>query len=421
VRACHTPDIEAGTLSRSSLAFLVGATRILANSLDLETTLATVARLALPHLGAWCIVDLCEGGRMRRLAIVHPDRNRRELEDQLRAGWPPEPGDLFGIPRVIQTRRAEVIPEISDEMLVRVAKSQENLEILRSLEIGSVMTVPLLARGEVLGAITYLSSGRGDAFSDDDRLLAEDLGHRCAIAIDNARLYHDAQRAIRAREEILGVVSHDLRNPLSSIRMGADLLLDTGQERREDDRHWLEHISRAAGQMERMIGDLLDYSQIDSGRFAVDPGDHDVAALLGEVEAAFAPLAVEKEIRLVCTAPNGFRSVRMDYGQILRVLSNLVGNAIKFTPAGGTITVSAEESESEVRFRVSDTGPGIPVDQLPHVFDRYWQARAGDRRGAGLGLAIARGIVEAHGGTIGVESEPGKGAVFTVTLPAERG
>jgi signal transduction histidine kinase len=412
-------DTEAGTLSRHSLAFLVDATRLLANSLDLETTLATVARLALPQLGAWCIVDLHEGGQMRRLAVVHPDPGHQEPADRLRTGWPPERGDPIGIPRVMQTRHVEVIPEVSDEMLVRVAKSPENLSILRRLEIGSVMTVPLVARGEVFGAITYLSSTRGDAFSDGDRVLAEDLGLRCAIAIDNARLYSEAKRAVRAREEILNVVSHDLRNPLSSIRMGADLLRDPAHERREEDRHWLEMISRSVGQMDRMIGDLLDLAQIDSGRFAVEPGDHDVAALLGEVEEAFAPLAAEKEIRLEFAAPAALPSVRMDHGQILRVLSNLVGNAVKFTPEGGTITVGADMHEGEVRFRVSDTGPGIPADQLPHVFERYWQARPGDRRGAGLGLAIIEGIVGAHRGRTWAESEVGKGATFSFTLPLD--
>jgi PAS domain S-box-containing protein len=183
------------------LSFLVEASRLLAKSLDVETTLATVARLSLPHLGSWCMVDLLEGDHMRRLAIIHPDPAQQALAEQLREGWPPLRDDPLGIPSAMETGRSQVVYPVTDEMLIAAARSPENLAILRALEIGSFMTIPLLARGDILGAITYVSPNHGDSFTPLDLVLGEDLAARIAIAIDNSRLMRDAQRA-RASAEL---------------------------------------------------------------------------------------------------------------------------------------------------------------------------------------------------------------------------
>lgn len=182
------------------LSFLVTATRLLAGSLDVETTLATVARLSLPHLGSWCMVDLLEGDHMRRLAIIHPDPSRQALAEQLLEGWPPLRDDPLGIPSAIRTRQSQIVCPVTDEMLTAAARTPKTLELLRALEIGSFMTIPLLARGQVLGAITYVSPKAGESFTEQDQVLGEDLGARVAIAIDNARLMRDVQRALTAAE-----------------------------------------------------------------------------------------------------------------------------------------------------------------------------------------------------------------------------
>lgn len=182
------------------LSFLVEATRLLADSLDVETTLATVARLSLPHLGSWCMVDLREGDHMRRLAIIHPDADKQALAEQLMEGWPPLRDDPLGVPSAMRTRRSQVVFPVTDEMLIAAARSAENLALLRALEIGSFMTIPLLARGEVLGAITYVSPNHGDSFTPRDLVLSEDLAARIAIAIDNSRLMRRAERALASAE-----------------------------------------------------------------------------------------------------------------------------------------------------------------------------------------------------------------------------
>jgi PAS domain S-box-containing protein len=194
------PPASPITTRERDLFFLLEASRLLAGSLDVETTLETVARLSLPHLGSWCMVDLLEGDHMRRLAIIHPDPAQQSLAEQLREGWPPLRDDPLGVPSAVRTGRSEVVFPVTDQMLIAAARSPRNLAILRALEIGSFMTIPLLARGEVLGAITYVSPNHGDSFTELDLVLGEDLAARIATTIDNSRLMRHAQRALAAAE-----------------------------------------------------------------------------------------------------------------------------------------------------------------------------------------------------------------------------
>ncbi len=226
-----------------------------------------------------------------------------------------------------------------------------------------------------------------------------------------------AEAAIGTRDDVLAVVSHDLRDPLSTIAMSAALQLETPlpEPRRRDQ---LEAIRRAAGRMDRLIGDLLDAAAIEAGRLSVVPAPTDVAPMLRECCEAFLEPAAGKRQRLECRAERSVPPVLADRGRVIQALGNLIGNAVKFTPEGGRITVRAEPAGKEVSFSVSDTGPGIPAGDLPHIFERFWQARRTGVAGAGLGLAIAKGIVEAHGGRIHVDSELGRGTTFRFTLPA---
>jgi signal transduction histidine kinase len=230
-----------------------------------------------------------------------------------------------------------------------------------------------------------------------------------------ARLYDDAREAAAAREEVLKIVSHDLRNPLNTIGMAAELILETPDE--VSHARTVGIIKRTSERMNRMIQDLLDVAKLETGRLAIEVEPTSVDALVGEAVEMLSPLAAECSLGFVSVLEPDLPAVYIDRGRILQVLSNLVGNAVKFTPSGGQITLHVRLDAAAVRFAVIDTGPGIAADQMQRIFGRFWQAKPSDRRGLGLGLTIAKSIVDAHGGMIGAESRPGEGTEFWFTVP----
>jgi signal transduction histidine kinase len=281
------------------------------------------------------------------------------------------------------------------------------------------LSAPLVGRnGRTLGVIQLWGKKEG-RFSESDEAILTQLAQMCSVALENARLYKAAQDATRARDDLVAIVSHDLRNPIHTINMAASFLLDVApaEDRRVTSRRQLDVIRRSANRANRLISDLLDVARIQAGGLAVEPVPVEAASLVQEAVEAATPLASGKKLTLRREVPEDLAAVCSDRERVLQVFGNLIGNAIKFTPEGGQITVRAENETEHVRFAVCDTGPGIPPEHLPHVFDRYWQAKSTAKLGTGLGLSIAKGIVEAHGGRIWVESEPGQGASFLFTLP----
>ncbi|HEX7243490.1 MAG TPA: GAF domain-containing sensor histidine kinase [Longimicrobiaceae bacterium] len=288
--------------------------------------------------------------------------------------------------------------------------------------------IPLLTTdGYALGTLCVMDFVTRDWTEEQVSSLADlaasvstEIELRMDIA-ERMRVEEALHRAVRLRDEVLGIVSHDLRNPVHTVSLSAGFLLDVLPEGGEQEpvRKQLGIIRRAADQMDRLIRDLLDVAGIASGHLSLERYPQDAGALLRTACETLQPLAREKGLRLEARATAGALPVRVDGDRIQQVLSNLAGNAFKFTPEGGTVTVSLEAGEGEARFSVADTGPGIPAAQLPHVFEQFWQASGAGRHGAGLGLAIARGIVEAHGGGIGVESAVGEGTTFSFTVPLE--
>jgi signal transduction histidine kinase len=263
------------------------------------------------------------------------------------------------------------------------------------------------------GALPFYPDEHRHFLETESLLLAGYVG----VSISNYRLYNEAMTAKRAREDLLATVSHDLKNPLNTIRISTHLL------RRSTDTGTLdlaERIDRTAERMTRLIGDLLDASKIEAGVLGTAPRPEAAGALVDSAIDLFRLLAGEKSIQLLSQVPSSIHAVVCERDLVLRVFSNLIGNAIKFSPEGTPIVVAAKPVPGEVQFSVSDSGPGIPAGHLPHVFDRYWQEKGGDRRGSGLGLYIAKGIVEAHGGRIWLESAPGRGTTIFFTLPIAR-
>ena len=320
--------------------------------------------------------------------------------------------------REMREGRSVLIPELGPPMLDQIMVDGEHRSLMATLAPRSVMCVPLAASGHTLGVMVLCSTSANRIYNTDDLALAEELARRASLAIENARLFHEARQATRARDEMLAIVAHDLRNPLNTISMGAQLLEEVVDVSRTLEHRQIQVIQRSVRRMTELIQDLLDIKRIESGRLPVEPRQEDLGALVREALEILRPQANARELQLSAELPPQLPPVMADPARVQQLISNLVGNAIKFTKHGGTITVRAELEANEVLVAVMDTGAGIPAEHLPHVFGHYWQANRGDRRGIGLGLAIAKGIVEAHGGRIWVRSKEGEGSTFFFTLPA---
>ena len=239
-----------------------------------------------------------------------------------------------------------------------------------------------------------------------------------ATALENARLYDSAQRANRARDEVLGIVSHDLRNPISAISMCARVLKDNPPADPTERRELLETIQESTDWVNRLISDLLDVANIERERLSLELRPHEPSQLALQAIHMFEVEARQHGIALEARLPTNLPLVAADGARVVQVLGNLLRNAIKFTPREGSVVIAVEPRDSGVVFSVTDTGPGIGAERQGRVFDRYWQDSVGARsRGSGLGLSIAKGIVDAHGGRIWLESEMGKGSMFAFTIP----
>lgn len=401
--------------------FLADASAVLGRSLDYEDTMAGLARLALPHLADWCVIDVLEDdGSLRRIQAAHHDPDLDRLAQGLLA-FSPGPARAHPSLTVLETGQPELIEKVSGGFVDAVAADEVHLRILRELGVASILVVPLVARMRTLGALTLVFSDPSRPYTTDDRLLAEELGRRAALAVDNARLYQEARDAVAARDEVLSVVSHDLGNPLSAVRVSARVLgrlLEADQT--DAAREQLDGIRTAATQMERLIRDLLEIRRIEAGSLRLVRRPESPARLVQEAVRSLRPVAEDQGIDLRYElGPDLPDSVHVDADRVQQIFSNLIGNALKFTPAGGTVTVGAVRRDHGIELSVEDTGPGLPPEELEQVFDRFWQARRHGSHGIGLGLSIAKGLTEAHGGQLRVESEEGHGSRFLFVLPLE--
>jgi len=306
-------------------------------------------------------------------------------------------------------------PEFSDAQLVGIARDPEHLLRTRELGISSVIIAPLVAHGETFGAVTLIRAESRRRYGPSKLETAIELGRRAGYAIENARLYRDAQDATRAREEILAIVSHDLRNPLATIDLGATVALESNDLGPKARKH-VEAIHRAAGRMGHLLGDLLDAASLRAGRLPMAMKNEDVAALVARVIEAHEELARKQGIELVCDCPVQGR-ICGDRERLMQAFGNLIGNALKFCGRGDVITVRARVAERRVAFEVADGGPGIADDELPHIFEPYWSAQRHAKKGIGLGLYICKAIIEAHNGTISVDSNLGRGTTFSIEIP----
>lgn len=397
---------------------------VLAASLDVESTMATIAELPVPLLGEWSLLELLTPeGEIRRVAATHVDPHRHEETTAL-VSRTAEP--LQGLPRATSGARiaheadAQRITDISTWLADNFpdAPTRERAE---SLGASAVMIVPLRAGGRAIGALHLVRTRPGASHTVEEGHVADQFAGLSALALENARLYQESRRAVRERDEMLAIVSHDLRNPVNAIVMLTGAVLGREEQPWEDNaplmpREEVAAVRAAARQADGLIQDLQDVSRISAGRLRVERRRVSSAELLKESADVFEPVMEDATLSFVRQFQDA-PTVLADKQRLTQVLSNLLGNAVRFTPPGGEIVLSARVEHDMLRVGVKDTGPGVTPDDVPRLFERYWQAPRLLRAGSGLGLFIAKGIVEAHGGEIGVASEVGQGSEFWFTVP----
>jgi len=409
------------------LRILSEASSVLGTSLDYEATLASVARLAVPALGDACVIDVLEeDGSFRRLAPVLEDPWREQLQEVFRAERP-DSRRFQPLLEVVQTGKAEVLPEVSDALLRVLAPGNDEFVALKRRGGRVGLCVPLATRGRVLGALSLASLDPSRHYSPDEVALAEELARRCAVAVDNARLFRETQEASEAKTRFLAAVSHDMRTPVNAIMLLASLIRrkaeGLGGSRSEELVERCRRLEATSRSFTDLLTNLLDLTYLDAGKTQMKDEEFPLGDLLSDTAANLGSLARGKALGLRVRPPQPDLLLTADRTELGRALTNLVGNALKFTANGSVSVEASRDGEGRVEIAVADTGPGIPPDQLQHIFDEFYQVSNPGRdraRGSGLGLAITRRIVRALGGSVRVESVLGQGSVFTIVLPAER-
>jgi PAS domain S-box-containing protein len=525
-------DIHDRKVIEDQRNFIVAASDVLAQSLDYRETLSQVAELAVAEVSDWCSVHVVEhDDTITEIAVAHTDPAKVTLARELQERYPTDPEDAYGVVAVIRKGEAELIPEVTDELLERTAHDELHLDLLRQLGYCSSMSVPLKGRQGVLGAITFISAESGRRFGEDDMIVGEELARRAANAIENARLYRETQERAQAvrvlatigdgvflvdragrirlwnnaaermtgvseqdalgrhaadtipnwttveprvpvaragkpvraesvplevdsnelwmsmsavgyedgtvyafrdltderaletmRQDLVATVSHELRTPLAAI-YGAALTLRRGDIELEAELRdkLLEVVAEESGRLSEIVNDLLLASQLDAGKLRVNIEECDPLEI-ARLELDAARIHLPDNVELVLDAPKALPPVAADAGQLRQVLSNLIENAVKYSPEGGKITLAVEPSNHHVRFAVADRGLGIPTTEQRRIFEKFYRldpAMARGVGGTGLGLYICRELVRRVDGRIWVESTDGVGSTFYVEIPRE--
>jgi signal transduction histidine kinase/ActR/RegA family two-component response regulator len=428
-------DVTAERRDERHARYLAQATSALASSIVYEEMLATLGRALVPGLGDWCSIYLLEGDAIRQVTVAHADPSNAAAAEQYRRHHPHEPEHAGAVWSVIRSGgKSQVFNEMTAELLAEWTTDPEALVRLRSLGMKAALFVPISVRDRILGVIALVSADTTRRYDGGDVALAEELGRRAGVAVENAQLYAAAQAAAaaaeraakaaehanRAKDEFLAVISHELRTPLNAIMGWAKLL--TGRDFDESRRAAaLQTIERNSVAMAQLIEDLLDMSRVISGQMRLEIAQVDLARVVEAALDSIRPAVAMKGMRLVPIIEAPTPPVMGDAARLQQVIWNLLSNAVKFSSKGGRVDVLVRSAGSSVEITVRDEGSGISPAFLPWVFDPFRQQDASPTRmkgGLGLGLAITKQLVELHGGRVSAASEgEGCGATFTVRLP----
>ena len=404
-------DIRARKRTEETLQFLAGASAALDRSLEYDETVRRLASLSVPRLADWVLLEvLDESGVLRPASVLHRDpafeKTIVRLLEVLAAPARAEGARRVPSMPVRRTRATEILGEVT-------AADPRTGPLLQRLGLKAALAVPLRARGRVLGLLTLVSSGR--LYEERDLALAEDFANRGSMALDNARLYREAQESDRRKEEFLAVLAHELRNPLTPLLTCLELMR-TGEADAASLVRWREIMERQVRNLTRLVDDLLDVSRVTRGKIELRKEGVELATVVDRAVEVVRPLIQSRSIRLDVTIGKGL-TLQADPLRLEQILANLLHNAVKYTPEGGHVSVHGAREGRTISLRVEDDGLGIDPDLLPRLFELFMQ---GSRTsgGLGIGLTLVRTLVELHGGTVRASSAgSGTGSQFEVRLP----
>lgn len=445
-------DIDDQKRAEHAQRFILEASAELARARDYEDTLAAVARLAVQHVADWCSVVLRDGDGLRYVAVAHVDPAKVTFAREVQRRYPLDPGAASGVPQVIRTGRAELVPDVEAALPAAVVRDREQLQILRALRIRSSMVVPLRDHDRTIGAINFVSAESGCRYGPADLKVAEDLAHRCSLAFEHAALLAQAQVAEhelrrlneelerrvaertgelqRARDrlaeanarlkeldlmkdEFLGALSYQLASPIHTVIGYTETLLEgAGGHLREEQQSYVRRIGAWSRLLLSLVNDLLDMTRMSGGKFALELARVDVSALARDVLGALEPVTAMQGHRVVADITRDPLEALADERRLEQVLFAVLHSAIQLTASAGLLRVSTEVDGRALRFEVYHTGESLGRDEVERILHRY-----SSRQGAWLGLSIARRIVEDHGGEMGVEPSAAGGNTFWFTLP----
>lgn len=370
--------------------FLLDGSARLSASLDYDAVLRTLAELCITGVADWAVV-FCSGdhGHPERVEVAHRDE--------------------------------AALARVSAEELMRLCRDGREAELRRELGAESLLHVPMTARGKQVGGLVLLRTADSPEFIDADRALAEDIAARGALALDNASLYEEARKADRARSDLLAVVSHDLRTPLTAIVGYTDLLsMGIPHVLPDESATQVERIRKSAQHLMYLMNELLTFTRLDAGHEKLHLREVDVREVVREVASVMEPAAMARGLRLETSLPLQPLTLRTDPDKLRQILLNLAGNAVKYT-SHGSVKLSLHAAHAAAVIEVQDTGVGIGAEDLAKIYEPFWQVDTSQRSkdgGTGLGLSIVRRMIDLLGGDVSVESTLGEGTTFTVRVPS---
>ena len=414
--------IVADIAERKRLTFLAEASSDLSSSLDLEATQRRVAAVAVPEMADWCTLHLLQpDGTIATVATAAADPALEGALEELQRRYAPSQLGVSPGSRALRAGRPFLVSDVTHKWLARTAVDEAHLRLLERLGPRSTMGVPLIARGRIIGAMTFVSQTPRRRYDTASLALAEALARRCALAIDNAHLHAQTREALRARETFLSVASHELGGPLARLKLYTEVL-QLAQSREDLDdallKRALASIQRATSRLAGITQDLLDVARWQAGDLPLSPTRLDFRKLVRDVVRGYQD---HVERRVLLKVARGRHTVIADAGRLEQVCENLLDNAFKYSPDGGDVYVEVRFEAGGVLLRVRDPGIGIPASAADMIFEPFGRAANAERRsvpGMGLGLYVCRSIVERHGGRVWAES-PGEqqGSTLSVWLP----